>query len=123
MKQHRKFQKIIKKFLIFSFLCSFIDFQPSFIFNNHTNCPLMKIYLFSGFSAGLLDDNDIFKWEVLIIGPPGECQLHMSSPLILYFFAVSFQLVFFFSLLFTPTIFTSSLMLLFSLRFTNRYAL
>jgi ubiquitin-protein ligase len=25
----------------------------------------------SGFSAGLLDDNDIFKWEVLIIGPPG----------------------------------------------------
>ena len=26
----------------------------------------------SGFSAGLVDDNDIFKWEVLIIGPPGE---------------------------------------------------
>ena len=23
-----------------------------------------------GFSAELLDDNDIFKWEVLIIGPP-----------------------------------------------------
>ncbi|KAF0304762.1 Ubiquitin-conjugating enzyme E2 G1 [Amphibalanus amphitrite] len=23
-----------------------------------------------GFSAGLIDDNDIFKWEVLIIGPP-----------------------------------------------------
>lgn len=23
-----------------------------------------------GFSAGLIDDNDIFRWEVLIIGPP-----------------------------------------------------
>ena len=22
-----------------------------------------------GFSAGLLDDNDIYKWEVMIIGP------------------------------------------------------
>eukprot|EP01137_Pigoraptor_chileana_P020750 Opistho-2@83544 len=23
-----------------------------------------------GFSAGLIDDNDIYKWEVMIIGPP-----------------------------------------------------
>uniref|UniRef100_A0A914CSK7 UBC core domain-containing protein n=1 Tax=Acrobeloides nanus TaxID=290746 RepID=A0A914CSK7_9BILA len=23
-----------------------------------------------GFSAGLVDDNNIFKWEVLVIGPP-----------------------------------------------------
>ncbi|CAL2036843.1 unnamed protein product [Caenorhabditis brenneri] len=23
-----------------------------------------------GFSAGLVDDNDIYKWEVLVIGPP-----------------------------------------------------
>ena len=23
-----------------------------------------------GFSAGLIDDNDIYQWEVLIIGPP-----------------------------------------------------
>jgi hypothetical protein len=23
-----------------------------------------------GFSAGLVDDNDIYKWEVMIIGPP-----------------------------------------------------
>lgn len=23
-----------------------------------------------GFSAGLIDENDIFRWEVLIIGPP-----------------------------------------------------
>lgn len=30
-----------------------------------------SIILISGFSAGLVDDNDIFKWEVLIIGPPG----------------------------------------------------
>lgn len=28
-------------------------------------------FIISGFSAGLLDDSDIFKWEVLIIGPPG----------------------------------------------------
>lgn len=31
-----------------------------------------------GFSAGLVDDNDIFRWEVLIIGPPGK--LHPSFP-------------------------------------------
>ncbi len=24
----------------------------------------------NGFSAGLIDDNDIYKWEVLVIGPP-----------------------------------------------------
>ena len=23
-----------------------------------------------GFSAGLIDDSDIYRWEVLIIGPP-----------------------------------------------------
>ena len=23
-----------------------------------------------GFSAGLVDDEDIYKWEVIIIGPP-----------------------------------------------------
>ena len=23
-----------------------------------------------GFSAGLIDDEDIFRWEVMIIGPP-----------------------------------------------------
>jgi ubiquitin-conjugating enzyme E2 G1 len=23
-----------------------------------------------GFSAGLIDDSDIYKWDVLIIGPP-----------------------------------------------------
>ena len=23
-----------------------------------------------GFSAGLVDDDDIYKWEMLIIGPP-----------------------------------------------------
>lgn len=32
-----------------------------------------------GFSAGLIDDNDIFKWEVLIIGPPGKCSQKKSS--------------------------------------------
>lgn len=29
----------------------------------------------NGFSAGLIDDNDIYKWEVLIIGPPDTLQL------------------------------------------------
>lgn len=41
-------------------------------------CLLSGIFLFSeltkrpveGFSAGLIDDEDIYKWEVLIIGPP-----------------------------------------------------
>ena len=23
-----------------------------------------------GFSAGLIDDDDLYKWEVLIMGPP-----------------------------------------------------
>jgi len=23
-----------------------------------------------GFSAGLIDDNDIYRWEVMVIGPP-----------------------------------------------------
>lgn len=40
---------------------------------------LMGFYVFfselnknpvEGFSAGLIDDNDIYRWEVLIIGPP-----------------------------------------------------
>lgn len=27
-----------------------------------------------GFSAGLIDDNDLFKWEVMIIGPSDSYQ-------------------------------------------------
>lgn len=27
-----------------------------------------------GFSAGLIDDNDLYRWEVLIIGPPDTLQ-------------------------------------------------
>lgn len=39
-----------------------------------------------GFSAGLIDDNDIFRWEVLIIGPPdtlyegGFFKAHLHFP-------------------------------------------
>jgi len=39
-----------------------------------------------GFSAGLVDDNDIFKWEVLIIGPQdtlyegGFFKAHLTFP-------------------------------------------
>jgi len=39
-----------------------------------------------GFSAGLVDDNDIYKWEVLIIGPPdtpyegGFFKAHLTFP-------------------------------------------
>ncbi|KAL4149712.1 hypothetical protein QTP88_003589 [Uroleucon formosanum] len=39
-----------------------------------------------GFSAGLIDDNDIYKWEVLIIGPPdtlyegGFFKAHVNFP-------------------------------------------
>ncbi|KAL0114341.1 hypothetical protein PUN28_011535 [Cardiocondyla obscurior] len=39
-----------------------------------------------GFSAGLIDDNDIYRWEVLIIGPPdtlyegGFFKAHLQFP-------------------------------------------
>jgi hypothetical protein len=36
-----------------------------------------------GFSAGLVDDNDIYEWEVLIIGPPDTVSI---SLVILYVF-------------------------------------
>ena len=32
-------------------------------------CAELAKHPVEGFSAGLIDDNDIFKWEVLIIGP------------------------------------------------------
>ena len=40
-----------------------------------------------GFSAGLLDDNNIYKWEVMIVGPPetyyegGLFKAHLEFPL------------------------------------------
>uniref|UniRef100_A0A8C7I685 Ubiquitin-conjugating enzyme E2 G1 n=1 Tax=Oncorhynchus kisutch TaxID=8019 RepID=A0A8C7I685_ONCKI len=39
-----------------------------------------------GFSAGLIDDNDLYRWEVLIIGPPDTCyeggvfKAHLTFP-------------------------------------------
>ncbi|MRA94286.1 hypothetical protein GH868_30680, partial [Bacillus thuringiensis] len=39
-----------------------------------------------GFSAGLIDDEDIYRWEVLIIGPPdtyyegGFFKAHLTFP-------------------------------------------
>eukprot|EP00123_Amoebidium_parasiticum_P007478 comp18149_c0_seq1/m.18900 comp18149_c0_seq1/g.18900 ORF comp18149_c0_seq1/g.18900 comp18149_c0_seq1/m.18900 type:complete len:171 (-) comp18149_c0_seq1:267-779(-) len=39
-----------------------------------------------GFSAGLIDDNDIFRWEIIIMGPPdtlyegGVFKAHMTFP-------------------------------------------
>ena len=60
--------------------------QNPFLRNHHLQNVyiLLKVYPFilhifiselnknpvEGFSAGLIDDNDIFRWEVLIIGPP-----------------------------------------------------
>lgn len=51
-----------------------------FSINNHQTCKQTfntSFYIselnknpVEGFSAGLVDDNDIFRWEVLIIGPP-----------------------------------------------------
>lgn len=40
-----------------------------------------------GFSAGLVDDNNIYKWEVMIVGPPetyyegGMFKAHLEFPL------------------------------------------
>ncbi|XP_044079829.1 ubiquitin-conjugating enzyme E2 G1a isoform X2 [Siniperca chuatsi] len=39
-----------------------------------------------GFSAGLIEDNDLYRWEVLIIGPPdtlyegGVFKAHLTFP-------------------------------------------
>ena len=39
-----------------------------------------------GFSAGLIDDSDFFKWEIMIIGPPdtvyegGFFKAHLTFP-------------------------------------------
>lgn len=40
--------------------------------NNNCNFFCLELHKnpVEGFSAGLIDDNDIYKWEVLIIGPP-----------------------------------------------------
>ena len=32
--------------------------------------PDLKKSSVDGFSAGLIDDDDIFKWEIVIYGPP-----------------------------------------------------
>lgn len=41
--------------------------------NKHVFCPFLFPELnknpVEGFSAGLIDDDDIYKWEVVIIGP------------------------------------------------------
>lgn len=42
----------------------FIDFVFLIFFSELNKNPV------EGFSAGLVDESDIHKWEVLIIGPP-----------------------------------------------------
>lgn len=39
--------------------------QKKFFFSTELNKNPVE-----GFSAGLIDDNDLYRWEVLIIGPP-----------------------------------------------------
>lgn len=46
----------------FSLLKSFIILIPSYISELNKN-PV------EGFSAGLVDDDDIYQWEVVVIGP------------------------------------------------------
>jgi len=62
------------------------SFNTRLAFSPHCNCNRLCFSLASdltnvcvselnknpveGFSAGLIDDNEIYKWEVLIIGPP-----------------------------------------------------
>ena len=42
--------------------------------HNACLCPLSPVELqkkpVEGFSAGLIDDDDIYQWEVMIMGPP-----------------------------------------------------
>ncbi|OQR74030.1 ubiquitin protein ligase-like, partial [Tropilaelaps mercedesae] len=46
-----------------------MDFDPSAILLRRQLHELNK-HPVEGFSAGLVDDSDIYKWQVLIIGPP-----------------------------------------------------
>lgn len=47
-------------------------------FTGNLNLYLMCCFVYAelnknpveGFSAGLIDDSDIYRWEVLLIGPP-----------------------------------------------------
>ena len=58
------------QFSLWTFAASFLNRFWTFKKKSHAS-------LFTGFSAGLIDDNDIFRWEVLIIGPPGEFRQHI----------------------------------------------
>ena len=60
----------------------------SFCATNFSFCALILYYLLcfylelnkspvEGFSAGLIDDSDIYRWEVLVIGPP-DTYLYVS---------------------------------------------
>ncbi|XP_068766721.1 ubiquitin-conjugating enzyme E2 G1 isoform X1 [Struthio camelus] len=52
---------------------------------HYIKCELNKNPV-EGFSAGLIDDNDLYRWEVLIIGPPdtlyegGVFKAHLTFP-------------------------------------------
>ena len=39
------------------------------LFTFTVNSAELKKRPVDGFSAGLVDDNDIFKWEIMIMGP------------------------------------------------------
>ena len=65
---------IICNIYVVSYLQSLICIQLGYI-----HVILCQVFFFmlelqkkpvDGFSAGLVDDDDIYKWEVLIMGPP-----------------------------------------------------
>ena len=57
------------KFLMFCNECWVKIMYLNFFINLFFPTELNKNPV-EGFSAGLIDDNDLYRWEVLIIGPP-----------------------------------------------------
>ncbi|XP_031813240.1 ubiquitin-conjugating enzyme E2 G1 [Sarcophilus harrisii] len=62
-------------------LSASLGLDQSFLFFSELNKNPVE-----GFSAGLIDDNDLYRWEVLIIGPPdtlyegGVFKAHLTFP-------------------------------------------
>lgn len=50
------------------------SFEPFCCLNYFDFSPELHKCGSEGFSAGLIDDDDVYKWEVVIYGPPDTLQ-------------------------------------------------